>query len=139
MIQWIVDASASDHMTSNINLIRLFQLNPSLTICNCLFVTDFKHNLLHVSNITSSKHLLANFFSTHYQLQDHSTKVNVAEGQGYNGLLTLEASSSFVNVNSNLPLSLHVTTITDLNLLHSSLGHTSLSKMKHITHCNSKM
>lgn len=120
MVDWIVDIGASDHMTpyfqlltkikhlkkpilvalpngstEHISIVGQVQLNTHLTLHHCLFVPEFKYNLLSVGKVLTVQKLIANFSSDCWSFQDPINNTTIVKGKAYNGLCKFQASSSF--------------------------------------------
>ncbi|XP_074293054.1 uncharacterized protein LOC141619955 [Silene latifolia] len=152
---WIVDSSASDHMTahkSHFSSLKLLtkpiivglpdgttklvrysgdiQLHPLLTLHDVLLIPDFKHNLLSVGKLLSSSRMLIHFYVDHCIIQDPASKGTIEVGQREAGLYKLKISHqqslSFNSVQCN---NCKNKSCAKLDLFHARLGHTSLAKM----------
>ncbi|KAK9669446.1 hypothetical protein RND81_13G130700 [Saponaria officinalis] len=102
---WIIDTGASDHMTSNIDLLHdicylskplmvglpdgriklVYQtgtvfLTPDITLKNVLLVPDFKQNLLSVGRLIDNTNLCVIFYPHMCLFQDLSSKVTLGTG-----------------------------------------------------------
>ncbi|XP_074282657.1 uncharacterized protein LOC141607195 [Silene latifolia] len=113
-------------------------INQHLVLYDVFYVADFKHNLLSVGKLLAANGYSVNFNIDGCVVQDHPHKVTVGVGIKEGGLYKLEShkddktwehSSSQVSISST---SQNKVCTSDLALLHARLGHSSLSKMRHL-------
>ncbi|KAL2242415.1 UNVERIFIED_CONTAM: Retrovirus-related Pol polyprotein from transposon RE1 [Sesamum indicum] len=158
---WIVDTGATCHMCGNVKLfqslttlntpkqIRLpdnsitlatksgsIQLCPSLTLTNVLFVPNFAHNLLSVSQLCSSHHVAFSFYGSFCVVQDLRSKQILALGKQHRQLYYLGSKSFFPTSDCSSKHTAHAllssSHVDNFSLWHQRLGHTSPDVMKHI-------
>ena len=142
---WILDTGSSDHISGNKNLfsslnfltplptitlangsqtiakgIDLTCPLPSLPLTSILYVPDFPYNFVSISKLTRDLHCMLTFSHNSVTLQDRSTGETIGVGHESQGLFHL-----------SLPLCSTACTSTEAPLLlHSCLGHPSLSKFR---------
>ena len=142
---WILDSGASDHTFSNKDLfssltttstlptvtlanssqtmakgIGLARPLPSLPLTSVLYTPECPFNLISISKITCTLNCSIIFSDKFVTLQDQSTRKTIGIGHESQGLYHLTSkSSSAVCVSTDAPL-----------LIHSRLGHPSLSKFQ---------
>ena len=140
---WILDSGASDHISGNKDLfssltttptlptvtlangsqtvakgIGLAQPLPSLPLTSVLHTLEGPFNLISISKITRTLNCSIIFSDKFVTLQDRSTGKTIGIGRESQGLYHLTSPSSpAVCVSTDVPL-----------LIHSRLGHPSLSK-----------
>ncbi|XP_074306275.1 uncharacterized protein LOC141641515 [Silene latifolia] len=115
-------------------------LSQDLILHKVLYIADFKHNLLSVGKLLSSTNLSINFDIDRCIIQDHHSKATVAVGLREEGLYKLKFQRDLVGngmQHNSLQVSLcsckHNKGCTSkIDLFHARLGHTSLSKLKHL-------
>ena len=132
-------------------------LISSLALHNVLHISNFKFNLLSVSKIVTQNHLCVIFYPDICVFQDLTTERIMAMAPKQGGLYRLDPiannrSKTTKSVSSYThPIAVYdsqnvfAPTIankvacvsTSLDVMHARLGHTSVSKMKHITECKS--
>jgi len=131
-------------------------LSFTITIDHVLCVPGFKFNLLSVNKLLTDHKLLALFLPEHCVIQDLSNRRVLAVAQSVDGLYKLshaainssstnkdhvslthlaDPSSSFVSIS----LSPSNCTMPSFDIIHARLGHTSLSKMQHISCCQNNV
>ncbi|KAK9726559.1 hypothetical protein RND81_05G223200 [Saponaria officinalis] len=122
---WIIDSGATDHMTPQkllfekiknldkplVTQIRNVRIHPEIMLYDVLYVPTFKHSLLSVSKL-----LIENGMSIRFDIDKLAVEVQSEKG-------------SFIENSNNVTVS---ETVEKLDLMHSRLGHTSLSKMQHV-------
>ena len=141
---WILDSSASDHISGNkssfssisfpktpyfvtvasgskvasqgIGQVSLF---PSLKLNSVLFIPHCSYNLISLSQLTRSLNCSITFYVNSFVIQEHGTGHLIGEERESRGLYYLK---------SNLPVSCFATS--KPKLLHERLGHPSLPKLK---------
>ena len=142
---WILDIEASDHISGNKDLFSSLSFPsplpiitlahgsqtiakgigsvcslPSLPLTSVLYVHNFPFNLISISKLTRDLHCALIFSHNSVTLQDQSTRKTIDIGHESQGLFHL-----------SLPLCSTVCTSTEAPLLlHSRLGHPSLSKFR---------
>ena len=142
---WILDSSASDHISGNKDLfssltttptlptvtlangsqtvakgIGLAHPLPSLPLTSVLYTPECPFNLISISKITRTLNCSIIFSDKFVTLQDRSTGKTIGIGRESQGLYHLTSQSSpAVCVSTDAPL-----------LIHSRLGHPSLSKFQ---------
>ena len=142
---WILDSGASDHISGNKDLfsslttiftlptvtlangsqtvakgIGLAHPLPSLPLISVLYTPKCPFNLTSISKITRTLNCSIIFFDKFVTSQDWSTGTTIDIGRESQGLYHLTSKSSpAVCVSTNVPL-----------LIHSRLGHPSLSKFQ---------
>ncbi|XP_074290592.1 uncharacterized protein LOC141617309 [Silene latifolia] len=168
---WIVDTGASDHITSNIQLMHNVKnlakpvyvglpdgtikvvhkfgqvyLRNQLTLHDVLLIPDLQQNLLAVAKLITATGLIVCFLKTKCVFQDHKSKA-VAEAKRIGNLYRFRARFSpvvqkVVPFCSNKTRSFHchinATSVTDIALVHSRFGHSSLEKLQHVHGINLK-
>ncbi|XP_075490977.1 uncharacterized protein LOC142529351 [Primulina tabacum] len=116
---WIIDTGANDHMvghhtmlrnslpyadamgsiqlpnghTTTITHVGPVDINNTITLDHVLFVPDFQHNLLSVSQFTKHHHCCVTFYPNFCVFQDLSTGTIMGIGKERNGLYHLDNSS----------------------------------------------
>ncbi|XP_074290316.1 uncharacterized protein LOC141617045 [Silene latifolia] len=115
--QWIIDTDASDHMTSNKDILHDIKhlpkplliglpdgtiktvkmtgtvyLSASITLKNVLLVLDFKQNLLSVGRIIENTKLCVIFYPQHCLFQNLSSKVIIGQGTRVQDLYIFKSS-----------------------------------------------
>ena len=144
---WILDTGASDHISGNKDIfssltfpsplptitlangsqtiakgIGLVCPLPSLPLTSVLYVHNFPFNLISISKLTRDLHCVLTFSHNFVTLQDRSTRKTIGIGHESQGLFHL-----------NSPLCSTACTSTEAHLLlHSRLGHPSLSKFRQL-------
>ena len=141
---WILDSGASDHITGNKDLfssltttptlptvtlangsqtvakgIGLAHPLPSLPLTSVLYTPECPFNLISISKITRTLNCSIIFSDKFVTLQDRSTGKTIGIGRESQGLYHLTSQSSPAVCVSIAPL-----------LIHSRLGHSSLSKFQ---------
>ena len=142
---WIIDTGASDHISGNkdhFSSLTFPSSLPTITLANgsqtiakgfgsvcplpsllltfVLCVTNFPFNLISISKLTHDLHCVLTFSHNYVTLQDRSTGKMIGIGHESQGLFHL-----------NSPLCSTACTSTEAPLLlHSCLGHQSLSKFR---------
>ena len=142
---WILDSGASDHISGNKDLfssltttltlptvtlangsqtvakgIGLAHPLPSLPLTSILYTPECPFNLISISKITRTLNRSIIFSDKFVTLQDRSTGKTIGIGRESQGLYHLTSQSSpAVCVSTDAPL-----------LIHSRLGHPSLSKFQ---------
>ncbi|XP_074309519.1 uncharacterized protein LOC141643998 [Silene latifolia] len=119
-----------------------------IVLHNVLYIPDFKHNLLFVGKLLCDNELLISFDVDKCLIQDPMHNQIVGIGKRTDGLYKLKSdlldlSQSAQNKSSNnISLQGHniytckANSSSKVELFHARLGHTSLSKMKHIEGIN---
>ncbi|RVW79609.1 Retrovirus-related Pol polyprotein from transposon TNT 1-94 [Vitis vinifera] len=142
---WILDSGASDHLSGNKDLfssitttsalptvtlangsqtvakgIGLALPLPSLPLTSVLYTPECPFNLISISKITRTLNCSITFSDKFVTLQDRSTGKTIGIGRESQGLYHLTSDSSpAVCISTDAPL-----------LIHSRLGHPSLSKFQ---------
>ena len=144
---WVIDSSATDHMTGTSSLLSDLKqsssllnvtlangsattfsglgtanLSPNLSLSSVLYIPDFPFNLLSISKLTKILNCATIFLSTHCIFQDLKTGKIIGGGHEANGLYYLDRCGSSRLVASHLSISplQH----------HCHLGHPSLKNLK---------
>ena len=144
---WVIDSSATNHMTSTSSLLSDLEhssnlpnvtladgsaiivyglgtanLSPNLSLSSILYIPDFSFNLLSISKLTKILNCAAILFSTHCIFQDLKTRKIIGGGHEADGLYYLDRCGSSRLVASHLSISplQH----------HCHLGHPSLKNLK---------
>ena len=142
---WILDTRASNHISGNKDffssltfsspLLTITLANgsqtiakgigstcplPSLPLKSILYVPDFSFNLISISKLTRDLHCVLTFSHNSITLQDRSTGNTIGIGH---------ESQSLFHLSSHLCSTACTSTEASL-LLHSRLGHPSLSKFQ---------
>ena len=95
---------------------------PSLPLISVLYVYDFPFNLISISKLTRDLHCVLTFSHNFETLQDRSTGKTIDIGHESQGLFLLSSPlCSTACTSTKAPL-----------LLHSRLGHPSLSKFRKV-------
>ena len=119
-------------------------LGPKLILRNVLYIPAFKHNLLSVARIIQQNKLKVMFSDEKCVFQDPSSDEVVGTGRRNGGVYQLELSEGSCKRNESKKIrsfnecnnvALNKRQTQNILLFHQRLGHTSLSKMKHISHC----
>ena len=140
---WVIDSSATDHMTGTSGLLSDLEhssslpnvtladglativsglgtanLSPNLSLSSVLYIPNFLFNLLSISKLTKHLNCVAIFLSTHCIFQDLKTGKIIGGGHEVDGLYYLDwrGSSSLVASHWSISPLQH----------HRSLGHPSL-------------
>ena len=142
---WILDTGASDHISGNKDLFSSLTFPsplpiitlangsqtiakgigsvcplPSLPLTSVLYVPNFPFNLISISKLTRDLHCVLTFSHNSVTLHDRRTGKTIGIGHKSQGLFHLSSSlCSTVFTSTEAPL-----------LLHSRLGHLSLSKFR---------
>ena len=102
---------------------------PSLPLTSVLYTPECSCNLISISKITRTLNCSIIFSDKFVALQDRSTGKTIGIGRESQGLYHLTSKSSpAVCVSTNAPL-----------LIHSRLGHRSLSKFQKMVPCFSTL
>ena len=102
---------------------------PSLPLTSVLYTPECPFNLISIRKITRTLNCYITFFHKFVTLQDRSTGKTIDLGRESQGLYHLTLNSSpAVCVSTNAPL-----------LIHSRLGHHSLSKFQKMVTCFSTL
>lgn len=118
------------------------KLSSKLILYDVLYIEKFNHNLLSLSKLIETSRINVMFDTKACILQDRSTKEIVGRGKEENGLYRLEVTrgeedkvqaKSFWRQSNNVTL---CNEAIKLNILHARLGHSSVSKMRHVEFCN---
>ncbi|KAJ9674919.1 hypothetical protein PVL29_024063 [Vitis rotundifolia] len=151
---WILDSSASDHISSNKDLfssitttsalptvtlangsqtmakgIGLAHPLPSLPLTSVLYTPECSFNLISISKITRTLNCSITFSDKFVNLQDWRTRKMIGIGRESQGLYHLTSPSTpTVCISTDAPL-----------LIHSCLGHLSLSKFQKMVPCFSSL
>jgi len=174
-VSWIIDSGASDHVTPHIQLFSSIKksnkpiiigfpdgttklvtstgdvpITDGIILKDVLYVPDFKHSLLSVSEILGDTKLVAYFTTNGFFLQDPISKGNVAEGYQAGGLYKMFMPIAYQRQADHLGVAdisrvtcvdrehnqqlngSNISTTLDCLLWHARLGHGSLSKLAHI-------
>ena len=142
---WILDTRASNHISSNKDLFSSLTFPsplsiitiangsqtiakgigsvcplPSLPLTSVLYVPNFSFNLISISKLTRDLHCVLTFSHNSVTLQDRSMGKTIGIGHESQGLFHLSSPlCSTACTSTKVPL-----------LLHSHLGHPSLSKFR---------
>ena len=142
---WILDSGVSDHISSNkdfFSSLTFLSSLPTITLANgsqtiakgiglacplsslpltsVFYVHNFHFNLISISKLTHDLHCVLTFSQNFVTLQDQSTGKTIGIGQESQGLFHLHSPlCSIVCTSTEAPL-----------LIHSRLGHPSLSKFQ---------
>ena len=142
---WILDSSASDHISGTKNLFSSITISsalptitlangskivahsiglanplPSLPLTSVLYTPECPFNLISISKLTRTLNCSITFSDKFVTLQDRSTGKTIGIGRESQGLYHLTSHSSpAVCLSTTAPL-----------LIHSRLGHPSLSKFQ---------
>ncbi|GJR01275.1 retrovirus-related pol polyprotein from transposon TNT 1-94 [Tanacetum coccineum] len=118
------------------------RINDSLTLTDVFYVPDFKVNLLFVGKLLITQQLIAIFFPTWFMFQDPSTRQVLAAGEGFHNLYICKPYSPKPSPDSFPILSFFVNKVVQnksndvtIDLFHSRLGHTSVSKLIRVHDC----
>ncbi|KAF3679503.1 putative chalcone--flavonone isomerase-like [Capsicum annuum] len=142
---WVVDSSASDHISGDKSLLSdivYSQSLPAITLANgirtepkgvgqakplssvtlnsVLYVPGCPFNLVSVSRLTRALDCSITFFDDSFLMQDRKMGQTIGIGHESQGLYHLTASNSFTTCSATDPP----------NLIHIHLGHPSLSKLQ---------
>ncbi|VFQ95873.1 unnamed protein product [Cuscuta campestris] len=158
IVDWIVHTRASNHMTpfedilfdvyelpkpitvtlpdgnhKAVNKAGKVVLSSSLILMDVLYVPDFRFSLISVSKVIDTQRVNAVFLADECVFQDPSTKQIMATAPRSHGLYKMR-----IEHKDNTEFKKHGMTANTytLELLHDRLGHTSMSKMKHISGCS---
>ncbi|RVW51698.1 Retrovirus-related Pol polyprotein from transposon RE1 [Vitis vinifera] len=113
---WILDSGAFDHISS----IGLTHPLPSLPLTSVLYTPECSFNLISISKITRTLNCSITFSNKFVTLQDRSTGKTIDIGRESQSLYHLTSPSTpAVCISTDAPL-----------LIHSRLGHPSLSKFQ---------
>ncbi|KAK9671588.1 hypothetical protein RND81_12G040400 [Saponaria officinalis] len=159
---WIIDTGASDHMTSNIDLlhnIRVLckplivvlpdgsqkvvhqignmQLLLDIFLETVLVVLGFQQNLLSVGRLLQGTNLCIFFLADKCCIQDFSSKTVLLTVQKQGDLFRVKqrlenCSSGSGNKITVSLVNTRCTHISNVSLLHNRLGHTSCEKLAHV-------
>ncbi|KAL6311415.1 hypothetical protein AAG906_035489 [Vitis piasezkii] len=141
---WILDSSTSDHIygnkdlfssiTTTFALLTITLANGSQTMAkgfgfahpllslplhSVLYAPEYPFNLISISKITYTLNCSITFSNKFVTLQDRSTGKTIGIGRESQGLYHLTSPSPAVCISTDAPL-----------LIHSRLGHPSLSKFQ---------
>ncbi|KAK9683831.1 hypothetical protein RND81_10G167700 [Saponaria officinalis] len=114
-------------------------LTPDIILTNVLFIPDFQHNLLSIGKLIDQSNMIVMFSPNECLFQDHSSSNVLAVGKRIEGLYRFSSSvssSCLPHVNSESVastsgiLAVNSLSLSNLELLHVRLGHTSLDKLK---------
>ncbi|RVW40786.1 Retrovirus-related Pol polyprotein from transposon RE1 [Vitis vinifera] len=113
---WILDFGTSDHISG----FGFAHPLPSLPLHSVLYAPECPFNLISISKITRTLNCSITFFDKFVTLQDRSTRKTIGIGRESQDLYHLTAPSTpAVCISTDAPL-----------LIHSRLGHLSLSKFQ---------
>ncbi|RVW55484.1 Retrovirus-related Pol polyprotein from transposon RE1 [Vitis vinifera] len=142
---WILDSGASDHIFGNKDLFSSITTTfalPTVTLANgsqivakgiglahplpsVLYTPECSFNLISISKITRTLNCSITFFDKFVTLQDRSTGKTIGIGRESQGLYHLTSPlTPAVCISTDAPL-----------LIHSRLGHPSLSKFQKMVPC----
>lgn len=136
-----------DGTLRNVKEIGTVYIQPGIKLENYLLVPEFRQNLLSVSKLLEKDKLKIIFDKNGCLIQDLTSDEKIASGRVEDGLYKLEdlkIRRSFNACNKIDALSSETLSRRDCNVaeslsvLHSRLGHISLSKMKDLSICNCK-
>nr|CAN81594.1 hypothetical protein VITISV_042175 [Vitis vinifera] len=120
---WILDSGASDHISG----FGFAHPLPSLPLHSVLYASECPFNLISISKITRTLNCSITFSDKFVTLKDRSTGKTIDIGRESQGLYHLIAPSTpAVCISTDAPL-----------LIHSRLGHPSLSKLQKGYRCYS--
>lgn len=146
---------------SNVTVTTLgsVHINQFIILSNVFYVPNFTYNLLSIRSFFHHQNLVARFDSKCCVLQDLNSNQILAFTRVFNGLYVLKCDVSIdaghnVNVsviensrvnnsanldcrNCNTPCQKQLSDYIFLSLLHALLGHSSLSKIRHLHMCKS--
>jgi len=128
------------------------RLDTNIVLKRVLFVPEFRFNLLSVTKLLTDQSLCIHIYPIECIFQDLITNKVVAVAQEHNGLYSLESSyrstlkgkailARGIQESENTAVSGCFTATNKsgvqlaLEVLHTRLVHTSLSKMKYISDC----
>lgn len=160
---WIVDTGATDHMTSEFNLLRNVKvaatnltvnlptgakavvshigdvcLDNGLHLLNVLYVPVFTHNLLSIHKLSNDNRCYAVFSPSECKIVDTQSNTVRSTGKALNGLYYLSSAKSTVNLGKQCLNVLTPSLSEQYTLWHNRLGHAPASKLKFIDcikHC----
>ncbi|RVX11416.1 Retrovirus-related Pol polyprotein from transposon RE1 [Vitis vinifera] len=113
---WIIDSGASNHISG----IGLAHPLLSLPLTSVLYAPECSFNHISISKITRTLNCSITFFDKFVTWQDRSTRKTIGIGRESQGLYHLTSPSTpAVCISTDAPL-----------LIHSRLGHPSLSKFQ---------
>ena len=153
LLEQSVYVTLLDGSVNNVTLGGNVWLDDNIFLRKVLYVPEFKFNLLSVTKFLTDQNLCIHVHPTQCICQDPTTSNIVAVAHDHNGLYILGASGSRSNRGQELSRDRKDTlerqaavpgcftainkTCKQLSLevLHARLGHTSLSKMRHIPDC----
>ncbi|KAK9747936.1 hypothetical protein RND81_02G024900 [Saponaria officinalis] len=130
-----------DGMVKDVNVVGDVVLQGEIVLKNVLYLPEFKHKLLSVGKILDDSGLEARFYTTGCVFQDHTTRETVCFGKRSGGVYRLcsRDAEGFNSFNDNKAVDKtscnHVESVKqkeELLLFHSRLGHSSLSKLRHV-------
>ncbi|RVW17806.1 Retrovirus-related Pol polyprotein from transposon RE1 [Vitis vinifera] len=141
---WILDSGASDHISGNKDLFSSITTTsalptvtltngsqtmakgfgfahplPSLSLHSVLYAPECPFNLISISKIIRTLNCSITFYDKFVTLQDRSTGKTIGIGRESQGLYHLTSPSPAVCISTDAPI-----------LIHSRLGHPSLSKFQ---------
>ncbi|WOH15415.1 hypothetical protein DCAR_0934954 [Daucus carota subsp. sativus] len=138
-----VKVGLSDGSVKIVDKMGDIKLSRRLTLYDVLYIDEFNHNLLSVSKLIKTSKINVMFDTKICILQDPSTKEIVGRGKEENGLYRIEAAKDeenqvgvmrFWRQSNNVVM---CNAAVKLYIVHARLGHSSVSKMRHIKFCNS--
>lgn len=135
--------------TKIVSIVGNIKICPGITLQNVLYVQDFKYNLLSISKLLEDNDFVALFTQKGFMVQDPTTKRIVADGNKESGLYKLQAAGfqhrhitgdTLLHTKEEEPLRIvNNVDCKDLLLMHTRLGHASLSKMSHLDDISSEV
>ncbi|VFQ88089.1 unnamed protein product [Cuscuta campestris] len=154
-VDWIIDTGASDHMTPFENILcdvhnlpnpitvtlpdgthktvtkaGKVKLSLDLVLMDVLYMPDFQFSLISVSKVIDTQRVSVVFLPDKCVFQDPSTEQIMATALRSHGLYKLRVEHKGKEIYKRHGMAANTCTP---ELLHARLGHTSMSKMKHIS------
>ncbi|GAU43000.1 hypothetical protein TSUD_188740 [Trifolium subterraneum] len=128
---WVLDSSASDHMTADGSKIKVQGLGqahplPNLSLDSVLYIPGCPFNLISVNKLTRTLDCSVLFTNSSVSVQDRRTGRTIGAGSESGGLYHLSPAVACVSVASQ-------------SLTHQRFGHPSLNKMRLLVPSFSKL